>query len=654
MFNKKLYPNGFMISLKNEYNIPVYYKHEKLLNKFNLYYDPVYKFNYYTDENNFVYVHGHFKHSQYDSVSLSNEELLPRLVDLYVNNYNKFLDILDFIGGRYCIIIGDIDNFEVFQDATGARSVYYSTDNDVISSHLYLINDVIDCKQDKYSKFAAYAKVSFDNTPYSNVKALLPNFKLNFNSKKMERFFPRTNNKYSHLDDIKKVDIIESLWKQQLDYYYKEYRNVIVSITGGIDSRISLALCKNYLNNLQFFTYSKNPDYIDRTNIREQSHDKDRIIVEQILDDVEINHNFIYYNNEDLILNDSIKQLLSKNSIISHARYLINLYNVNFSNNYYMHLRGTCLEIVKSVYLNEDIDSISNRSVQEIYLNLAKNQFKYLNKNKFEELSLNSIDKLGYRNDHHDFAVQDLFYWEHRMGRWHPELLNETDLAFDTFLPFNLRSILEIGLSFSFNKRKTDYLFKELINKNYPILNFYGVNNTSNLYEQLKSKVKTEKSESLIHDSLNNNFYLYSKKKNQYDNSKLKNNTIKIPKDFLREGNFAAVDYKVKSDLANVELSILSEYKKENANNFLSYQLLLNDKVLLNEDISKWNFANHINVFNLVKNDIITIKINCHKNLYYKSWELASEIKIQKCIESPISKKIFTKSKIMYTSPFSH
>src|SRR5699024_6605688 len=83
---------------------------------------------------------------------------------------------------------------------------------------------------------------------------------------------------------------------------------------------------------------------------------------------------------------------------------------------------------------------------------------------------------------------RDLFYWEIRMGKWHSEILNENDAAFETVLPHNSRRILKLLLSYSPEQRKSSFAVKELINSNAPILNFFGVNDKRNLYEIVRDE----------------------------------------------------------------------------------------------------------------------------------------------------------------------
>ena len=42
------------------------------------------------------------------------------------------------------------------------------------------------------------------------------------------------------------------------------------------------------------------------------------------------------------------------------------------------------------------------------------------------------------------YSVLDLFYWEHRLGSWLAECLNEADVVGETFTPFSVRAYFEL------------------------------------------------------------------------------------------------------------------------------------------------------------------------------------------------------------------
>lgn len=97
---------------------------------------------------------------------------------------------------------------------------------------------------------------------------------------------------------------------------------------------------------------------------------------------------------------------------------------------------------------------------------------------------------IGYDRDLFGYHRLDLAYLEVRMARWASEIENETDICFETFVPFNMRAIIEISLSFPIEKRLNYFLEMELINRNWPMLNFYQLNNAPNLYERYQEKCR--------------------------------------------------------------------------------------------------------------------------------------------------------------------
>src|SRR5699024_5810128 len=87
-------------------------------------------------------------------------------------------------------------------------------------------------------------------------------------------------------------------------------------------------------------------------------------------------------------------------------------------------------------------------------------------RNTIESHIEEKVKKFNYDVNNFDYHVLDLYYWEIRMGRWMAEVLNETDLSFETLLPFNMRELMDISLSFNIEERKNNFMFNELINRN--------------------------------------------------------------------------------------------------------------------------------------------------------------------------------------------
>src|SRR5699024_10364987 len=143
----------------------------------------------------------------------------------------------------------------------------------------------------------------------------------------------------------------------------------------------------------------------------------------------------------------------------------------------------------------------------------------------YDKLSA-SLERLNYGEKLFDYHILDLFDWEDRMAGWHSEVLNETDAAFDTLLPFNMRAIIDISLSFPVSERRSDYMFKELVNRNHPILNFYGRNEKTNLYEQQRDQANTQEERT---PALFKEFTVFDVEREEKSKVKTSENTIYIP-----------------------------------------------------------------------------------------------------------------------------
>lgn len=87
-------------------------------------------------------------------------------------------------------------------------------------------------------------------------------------------------------------------------------------------------------------------------------------------------------------------------------------------------------------------------------------------------------------------SVLDLFYWEHRMGSWLAECLNEADISGEMFSPFNSRVYIENGVSVKKNERiSPEYrFFKEILKSNRLYIEELPVN--SDRYISKLSKIK--------------------------------------------------------------------------------------------------------------------------------------------------------------------
>src|SRR5699024_7575769 len=317
----KLYPYGFIFSDNPIKNIPEQYEQLKIFDKYEYFFDSIYSPSIFETKTSFIIVHGHFMHVGFGE-NISASDIPSYLLNQYLNDYDEFLNTLDFIAGRYVIIIGDETSIRIYPDATNSRSSYYATDRIVISSHANLIADNFTYEYNQLNEKMSKMNYSFDNSPYINIKSSVPNYYVDVKNQTTSRFFPRERNKYKFIDEQEKFELIENLWKSQIDYYRNTSNELILSLTGGNDSRISLAMAREHNQEIKFFTYSTRKGESENKGHYAKVLSVDQYIVKQILSDLSLNHTFFFLNEKRKLLSKIDRSNLDKNTILQHGRYI--------------------------------------------------------------------------------------------------------------------------------------------------------------------------------------------------------------------------------------------------------------------------------------------------------------------------------------------
>lgn len=638
-----LYPYGFIFSKYELEEVPDRYTQRCILEEYIYYYDSIISPSVQEVEDSFIIIHGHFVYCG-DSSIVESQGLHASLLRAYLEDEDEFLDILDFIGGRFVILIGNRTAVKIYSDATGSRSVYYLVNDVAASSHVHLLADNFTCVKDVDLISSSKLACNFHYTPYTNIRSVIPNMSINLITNQEDRFFPRRDNQYKSLSEEDRFTLLENLWKKQLSYYIDNYANIVCSLTGGCDSRVSLAMARKYKDTIRFFTYTLAQDEQAGKGYFQKSLRLDKEIVEEILQDISLNHEFLVVENTRFKPTKLESVAFSKNSLISHGKYLIQYYNDSFPQEYLIHMRSNLFEIGRAFYMNI-IESNSLESIRYVFnktvLDKKNVSLSDIQKEEFFNVGLSTLayDKV------YDYHLLDLFYWENRMGRWFSEVLNETDAAFDTFLPFNMRAMIDISLSFSLSQRESDFVFRELINRNFSVLNFYGINSRENLYELYNKN-------NLSHDFIESQFVLFSAERKVYDKCYSTDNTIFIPYEELEAGSFAEVNIEFSRDKGVASIALLNEYYSEKGAEYIQYEVYRNNTLLLVEDISKWTNVNYINIMNMVKGEVISIRVRALRRCKAKSWEKASRLRFISYEEDEQKKD--SEVDITYTSPHSY
>src|SRR5699024_10965660 len=116
---------------------------------------------------------------------LKDEEILSNLL----NSADIDRD-LDYINGRYVLIINDKETTTVYTDASALLPINYSSDKSLIASHDILIKEVLEHNGTKVNDTAPGLKGAFDFTRYESIYKFNPSLKLDLNTGEFERYYP--------------------------------------------------------------------------------------------------------------------------------------------------------------------------------------------------------------------------------------------------------------------------------------------------------------------------------------------------------------------------------------------------------------------------------------------------------------------------------
>ncbi|MDO2935993.1 hypothetical protein Q2T94_16965 [Paeniglutamicibacter sulfureus] len=574
-----------------------------------------------------------FGHAHYVTFDTSDNDLLNitrRIATAWMESGSAGVEgTLYDLAGRYGLFIRSTSGCYVYQDAHGMRSIYHNTEATVLSSHERLLADITGARRATSRLSELPLSIRWSHSKYAGIRSLIPNHRLQLETGTSERFFGHEANPHHGLSNEQRVDMVHQLWSEQLRALARNHK-IALSITGGLDSRTSLAIARPHWDSLHTFTYTTAPD---EGNGWAKSLHKDDVIVRQILDVVNVKHTLLDRGNATPV-DRGQQDIMNRNSAGLHGQWLLNLYRKHISGPDVVHLRGNLNETARNYYhdfvdLSTPLEGVrqmmrSQVRVKRPALVAAIDEILEELEKEVVEVQLDRIDP--------SYEILDFYYWEIRMGRWFSEVFNETDAAFETFIPFNHRRIIDIALSFTGQERLDGVLFRELINKNAPFLNFFGVNETPNLYEQY---LRTVPSAPVPNRSvLPLQTISLSDRQGVLIKSVPFDGLLYIPEEFLKLGNEASVEYPLVQFMgsklrADIKIQIDNSYSSPNGQRYLELIVELDGRDIAKHDLAHWPEPFAISITNVTADSKIRVRIRSLRDSPKKSWETASKTKIE-------------------------
>ncbi|WP_096272593.1 hypothetical protein [Paucisalibacillus globulus] len=649
-FEHLKYIRGYVISDK-QVNIPGDNNWEYFNNNYyHFYLNPSTKWSYFEEDKSWGILIGH----AIDPIDKTDnlDIILRKAIKGYQYSEDNFYSFHENLVGRFVFVLGNEKNTLIVSDATATKSIFYHPEKTIIASHAKLLKDVTNESFDPMINpqwLGAYTShLPGHYTLYNNVHYLIPNHSMSWPNRKIQRYFPRESINYDNFEQ--KLDEIIENTNNQLSVLSKN-NNFIFSLSAGMDSRTSLSFMKDYLDKTKFFTYyftdSSDPTYQGSSILN-----LDQKVVRDISKNLSLNHTFIPIDRKDEKSDgfSEFKSILKENTFLNHSANLAKNYLNLFGTDNYLHIRSTLYEIGRPVVRTKHKFSHNEASIENLVQSYSP---KALKDDNVIEL-MRRHDQIYNVNNQLNYDPFDLIYWEKRMGTWHSQILIQSDVSHDTHIFMNSHRLLQLMLSLPIALRRNGELFLSLIEKNWPLLRFWDINNDKTLLDKvdLAKERYGLKLDNMVIQSGNQinpeEVVPYNFKKSE------KSAHFFIDKSAPKKGDFVegVINLPINPNSGqDIVLQIRNNFENPKNKGRLKYQVILNNNILVEEDIAHWRETNQVIIPVNKLNNLceLRVRVIAIKNCEEWNWGRAGTL----FIERINIRKTNSIKKVIVSSPFS-
>lgn len=442
-----LYARGFLLT-EEEVPAPVAHWRRERIGGLCLWHDPRSPFRRVACADRWVAVLGSFVDVRAPERHV--EQILCSMVDL---DRDSLLAATDHWSGRYALFCGDAKSTAVATDAVATRTVFYSVRPPFVAgSHAALVAETANAEP--WPEMAAYLdrQVMYglpgDATAWRGVRILTPNQSLDPATLALTRFWPR--NAPPERTVAEAGALAAGLMRSTVEGLMRRPAPIIASLTAGLDSRATLAACREHFPRIRFFTYSSG-DY----------HRADMEFAASAARRLGLRHGPV---ETALKIEAPLLEIMRRNAPRRHFRRAARAFARVFPRDT-LHLRSSTAEIGRCFYRDPAKCFPLNRAED-----LARAWCTNPREAKSDAAAFGDWAERVSFWDAQGIERFGLFNWEHRMGAWHSSILLETDIALDTHVMYNCRALFEALLSAPKAEREAGKVFHEAIRRNWPDL----------------------------------------------------------------------------------------------------------------------------------------------------------------------------------------
>lgn len=421
------------------------------------------------EDNIFVAIVGH-AYNPFD-MKWDENELCADLISAYKHGLADYFDKVSEFTGLHVIILIDGNRIIECQDACSLTGCYFGKINGkvFIAEHPQLIADLCDLRIDPMVEKLVESKcynignrhLPGNKTPYVELKRLGANTYLYYDgSFSIKRFYPTCPHPEYTSPEEKKIAIhrIGELIHNGLECGIKKWKRCTISLSGGTDSKTTLACANGLYDRYSYFSFHSKPqELVDAEGAK------------KICDKLGLKHT-LYHIPES---NDEIKDYDFKKHMIQHSTsYFKNLADNEIRKYVFLHdldaydieMKSWASEVTR-VFLERKYQIKMPKVLNERHCSIFQTRFfghpdllKWSDKEYYRFLREIGLEKPLFNYEH-----TDLFYWEVRMACWGVSVISSQQLYHRMSMPMNNRKILDLFLSLPREERKVDAIHKAII-----------------------------------------------------------------------------------------------------------------------------------------------------------------------------------------------
>ena len=384
---------------------------------------------------------------------------------------------LDLVVGRWVIIVFDQGSVSIYNDTLALQPLYFSREFDFATSHLPLSVAIEDYISGNKCNLDELGQIKFwDETEDARVGALPANFRLNWGTKRIERFYPHADaDSCVGASFDEELDRCIALVDRSVKYWASLNFDLFVALTAGMDTRMCAAAALRAGVELSFVTYGSKAPLKEGDGVTATSYKRDVIVASQIAKDLKVKSVILAREDaSNYVLSAADRDALNSNSFGRHAANFQGLYEDHLGRNQSICFVGTGLEVFKDYYAGiskpkTEFDAFKSLSTSLGGLSRAEDPATIDFEGLFERLGFDRVISS-------DFSVSNIFYWELRASRFQSEAINCQATAFLPINPFAIRRVFEAAQRLPFYSRKNSGFYKEFILRAFPPLAGYEVN----------------------------------------------------------------------------------------------------------------------------------------------------------------------------------